>query len=116
MKQEKLKKALEGSIKKWEEIVESPEAMDEGPDNCPLCQLFDLAHDCKTSKEVCIIAKAVGDVGCRKTPYQKWIRHQEEAHLYDSLSDWHRITGCKTCLRLAKEELTFLKSLKERKK
>jgi len=31
--------ALKGSIKKWERIVEGT-GVDEGADNCPLCELF----------------------------------------------------------------------------
>lgn len=114
MKQEQIKKALEGSISKWDAIVESPEAMDEGADNCPLCQLFDSVYgDCRNSGGMCIVVKAVGVTGCRKTPYVKWLSHQKRAHLFDSSPDWHRIAGCKTCLKLSKEELEFLKSLRK---
>lgn len=37
---EETKEALEGAIKKWEKIYAGV-GVDEGVDNCPLCELFD---------------------------------------------------------------------------
>lgn len=106
MRKEELKKALKGSIKKWKAIVKSTKAIDEGTYNCPLCQLF---YDCSG----CIVMEAVGDDGCRKTPYAEWRYHQEKVHLCE-FDDWHRVKGCKTCLSLTKKELKFLESLKKK--
>ena len=39
---EETKEALEGAIKKWELIYANAGA-DEGVDNCPLCELFEIA-------------------------------------------------------------------------
>lgn len=56
--------ALQGSIKKWEKIVEGI-GLDCGRRNCPLCQLF---PDCTN----CPVAKHTGRVCCLCTPYIDW--------------------------------------------
>ena len=39
---------LNGSARKWEKIVASPDGLDKGASNCPLCDLFydDSCKDC----------------------------------------------------------------------
>lgn len=63
---EKQKKALRGSIRKWQKIVNGT-GDDEGADNCPCCQTFDPSgyFPCKG----CPIKEFTGISGCNKTPY-----------------------------------------------
>ena len=61
-----MRHALNGSIAKWRGIVKG-ELYDEGPDNCPLCQLYLYTTDC----EGCPIAADVQAKWCEKTPYGK---------------------------------------------
>lgn len=64
----KTRKALEGSIKKWEGIAAGTVA-DLGADNCPLCKMF-LGSDCKG----CPVYEKTGRDSCEGTPYQKkWV-------------------------------------------
>ena len=58
-------KALNGSIKKWRDIV-SGKGTDEGGDNCPLCQMFPFCEGCP-------VMDKTGEEGCEKTPYCAWI-------------------------------------------
>lgn len=60
-------KALKGSIKKWEKIVDGT-GTDKGPDNCPLCKLFFDSTDCLG----CPVNNATGKTGCRGTPYDDY--------------------------------------------
>ena len=109
-----ISKALEGSIRKWARIVKSPKELDEGANNCPLCELLsgfaNTEHECK----VCPVSLAVDDVLCQSTPYISWKRHFLDDHKI-LLTSIHRVPRCKKCLDLAREELVFLKSLRESK-
>src|SRR3990167_10549267 len=96
-------RALHGSIKKWERIVASPRALDKGQDNCPLCKEF-FNFNC----DGCPVAERTGRWNCRGSPYAEWTIHQENVHRH--YGHCYRAPGCKTCLRLAKAELTFLRS------
>lgn len=97
--------ALKGSIKKWERIVKSTTAKDDGVNNCSLCKLF-YSFCCAD----CPVNDKTNEVFCNNTPYQEWSNHQHEEH-YNSTEANHRYVGCKECLILAKKELNFLKSL-----
>lgn len=61
--------ALEGSIKKWEAIVDGT-GIDAGQDNCPLCQKF-FKEDVETGHKCggCPVKEESGEDGCRNTPY-----------------------------------------------
>lgn len=59
-------KALKGSIRKWERIVQGT-GQDDGSGNCPLCRLF-IHEDCKG----CPVSRASGQSSCLKTPYMEW--------------------------------------------
>lgn len=98
----KAMEALEGSIKKWEGIVEGT-GIDDGAENCPLCQMFG-----KISCEECPVMKKTGEDECRKTPHQDWRIHQSREH-YGLPSK----INCPTCKKLAQKELDFLISLRE---
>lgn len=102
--------ALKGSIEKWEKIVKSTTAKDEGIYNCPLCKLFHSINDIFESCLDCPIYSKTNVAFCNETPYQKWSDHQQDKHP-NSTEVNHRYTGCKDCLTLAKEELKFLRSL-----
>lgn len=65
----KTRKALEGSIRKWEGIV-TGSVEDHGEDNCPLCKLFRKADVGCTR---CPVKKATGKDWCKGSPYQRWL-------------------------------------------
>ncbi len=100
--------ALKESIKKWERIAKGT-GEDNGSGNCELCHRFE-AGTCEFNKETCPVEIAVGEGGCRKTPFITWQNHQANAH---GISDFpHKIQkNCKRCVELAKKEVNFLKSL-----
>jgi hypothetical protein len=95
------RRALEGSIKKWEAIVDVRGA-DDLETNCPLCEFN--AYSCRD----CIACG--GDRGCTDTPWGDWYDHHDEEH-DSSGSLW---VQCDTCLALAKKELEYLKSLRDK--
>ena len=100
-------KALKGGIKKWERIVKSTKAEDRGPANCPLCKLF-LYADIGGSCSPCPIKKKTRVSGCQGSPYRHWVNHHQLIH---PGCFFMRHKGCPDCLRLAKEELEFLRGL-----
>ena len=100
--------ALKKSILKWKRIVHSSEALDRAEDNCPLCALFRKQHTCRG----CPVARKAGKTECRNTPFEAWYKHFEaRGHYFNWNEPNHRVPSCKKCMRLAKEELAFLKSL-----
>ena len=103
------RKALKGSIKKWEKIVKSTKAVDKGKKNCPLCSLF-FQRYCGG----CPVKESMGEEYCVGTPYATWCMHQEEYHM--AYIDLSRHPNCPDCLRLAKAELEFLKGLLPKKR
>lgn len=96
-------RALKGSIRKWEEIV-AGEEVDDGVDNCPLCQLF-YWEDCKG----CPVKETTGKECCVGSPYDdEW----NDIHQFDlTLSDKGGYVHTEQSLAAAKAELKFLKSL-----
>lgn len=56
-------RALLGSIEKWKAIVDGT-GVDDGPHNCPLCQLF-IEHVC----DDCPVAESAEQPYCDGTPY-----------------------------------------------
>lgn len=103
-------KALEGSILKWDKIVDSTKGIDDGTANCPLCQTFDSCNDCLIDK----YSKDSYSAGCGGTPYSKWEDHQKKIHR-GKYPPYSRAPKCRTCLKLAKEELNFLCGLLPKK-
>ena len=101
-------KALKGSIRKWERIVEE-KGMDEGTINCPLCWLY-YGSDSGTCVG-CPVMKKTGLAECKGTPFTDWIRHHKEQHL----DIFPCAVRCEECKKLARRELEFLKSLLPKK-
>lgn len=77
VKRERVRKAIEKSIKHWEEIFDTVYAcymctiglnemiIDYKSSGCPLCKLF---NNC-CSYDKCPISKYSGDTGCANTPW-----------------------------------------------
>lgn len=95
---DKTLEALKGSIAKWKTIVKGI-GIDQGPNNCPLCDLF-YEDRC----EGCPVSDKTGRDACSGTPYTPWAN---QAHYsndgYEVRTDKHKA--------LAQAELDFLKSL-----
>lgn len=107
-------KALNGSIKKWESIVHGI-GTDEGAKNCPLCTMY-LSNGgngaFEFSEEECLgcpVAEEVDSRGCVGTPYTDWTQYLRY-HQYSGYPVKYKVFD-KESLRLAKEELRFLRSL-----
>jgi hypothetical protein len=97
--------ALEGSIAKWQAIVDGT-GEDHGTENCPLCLMFFNKYHCSG----CPVKEYTGESHCELSPYHGWDLHHGEQH--NELSAVPKIVpGCKECKRLAQAELDFLKSL-----
>lgn len=79
-------KALDGSVEKWNRIVQAfeavegtdqdPEYKEDGPDDCPLCARY---HPVKIGSfnwecaKACPIKKDTGLDFCQDTPYEAWV-------------------------------------------
>jgi hypothetical protein len=99
-------KALKGSIRKWERIIDG-KGIEDGNENCPLCKLFYWTVDCRG----CPVSKKTKINCCSKTPYDEWHDHQTDKHnKFEELK-----IRCETCKKLAQKELDFLKSLLSKK-
>lgn len=92
--------ALNGSIKKWEKILDGT-GIDDGSLNCPLCEMFWVV-----ACEGCPVSEKTGMNFCGDSPYDDWSHHAHSSH-----DDIGRVLMCPDCERLAKLELEFLKSL-----
>lgn len=100
-------KALQGSIRKWERIVDGS-GPDQGDRNCPLCQMFlnnGTSDDCLG----CPVRKATGEAHCTNTPYvEQWAKARELPDLGDWAMTAEQIVA-------ARAELDFLRSLLPKK-
>ncbi len=104
-----MRTSLDKAITKWRKIVTSTEAMDKGGENCALCQEFG-----KGGCWYCPAALKVKQRNCGGTPYFSWVNHQSNSHNRTNITGFHREPYCRKCLALAKQELNFLISLKEK--
>lgn len=102
--------ALRASIAKWEQNVkaESPEQIELGPFNCPLCLLF-WGEDCNG----CPAKEKTSKCGCDRTPYNKahntyddWISSYGLGASSESVA-----TNKAKWRKAAQAEVDFLKSL-----
>ena len=100
-----------GSVKKWEGIVKRTD-IDHGTLNCPLCQRYNYSRATTGESRCkgCPVYKKVGADGCLFTPYEEWEDHFSKDHNEHSVPRFLH-EDCKTCLKLARKELRFLKSL-----
>lgn len=102
-------KALEGSIAKWQDIMDG-KGEDRGCSNCPLCQLAEQLASPETDQcEICIICIDTEADGCQNTPYLKYSVHRRLEH-------WGQNPDilCSTCKELACAERDYLIKLKQR--
>jgi hypothetical protein len=104
---ERTKTALEGSIAKWQAIVDGT-GFDRGPDNCPLCiAFFDTQgenDDGYTVSECndCPVYQYTGETGCQRTPYMK-----------ASQSIGKQLADTPEKVAAARAELEFLEDLRD---
>ena len=91
--------ALRGSIAKWEGIV-AGRNVDNGADNCPLCQTFNAEEDDDAKCAGCPVKEMSGEPFCHSTPYMESVRAKTN---YGTGSDEYKAA--------AQAELDFLKSL-----
>jgi len=115
---EKTLTALQGSIAKWEAIVNGT-GYDEGCDNCPLCKEFANQYSqepawAQDGCSGCPVAQKAGNSSCGRTPYSAWVHYSYDngEHLSGKPSFWRRYKVFdERSLELAKKELDFLRSL-----
>lgn len=95
---EKTMNAIEGSVKKWEDVVLG-KIKERGPNNCPLCELFFENPSCSG----CPIAEKPRYDRCLNTPYTKWIE----------TSDYNngRYVASLDAYKTALDEIEFLKNI-----
>ena len=97
-------KALKGSIKKWEKIVDGT-GEDDGKYNCPLCQKF-ININC----DGCPVAEKTKKSFCCGSPIDDWGDYCPNVMIPCKISDFPKSAQAKAT-RLAQAELDFLRSL-----
>lgn len=104
----KTKRALIGSLKKWEEIIEG-KRNDNGWRDCPLCGLF-FDDGCSG----CPVSEKAGRRQCLGTPYTDWdnANREEQTELVGEVYLVMGVIGPKT-MAAAIAEHAFLESLLE---
>lgn len=110
------REALEGSILKWQKIVDGTGA-DRGGINCPLCRRFDdSGHndegeptECTTDDdELCPVAIRTGETDCGNTPYIDWAALPKDARWFTD----GQMANTPERKAAAQRELDFLISLR----
>lgn len=97
------RKALDESIEvKW-----SGDVVDDGADNCPLCEIFNTSIGCGE----CPVKLRTSKSFCLETPYIEWQKHHETAHPINAFPI-KMVKGCAECVRLRDAERAFLVSLR----
>ena len=121
--------ALEGSIQKWQDIVDG-KAIDLGGHNCPLCKLYadNYCKDCPVYPHTPVICNENGVPSdrrkgdCRGTPYIDFVRARSYIPAVNGRVPWHDGDGYDfdalgnpgTMMKIAAvAELNFLKSLRD---
>jgi len=97
---------INGSIKKWEAIVDGT-GHDLQGENCPLCAEFGGLTRCHG----CPIKEKTSHKQCRTTPYADFIYHWSDAHK-DYCNGPRRVV-CRTCQSHAQAEVDFLVALRD---
>ena len=99
------REALEGSIKKWQGIVDGT-VLNAGSTNCPLCVMFLNMNDCSG----CPVYEKTGKNSCHGSPYHRFVDHSAS---YPGEDDKGFDAWQTESTRLAQAELDFLISLRE---
>ena len=94
--------ALQGSIEKWEKVVDGT-GTEDSYRNCPLCQAFIDNVKCHG----CPVNDHNDGNSCTNDEMIAWGKHIDD-HIWSD--DGFRVQ-CPECIRLAQAELDFLKSL-----
>jgi hypothetical protein len=110
-------KKKEAAIRKWIGISHG-RVRDYHARNCTLC--IEFQHDerddddenelggCDNKRgETCPIALN-GHEYCETTPYTKWRRHQNQAHIRHGRIEWNKTATCTECQVLALVEMLFV--------
>lgn len=97
--------ALEGSIKKWEDVL-AGKIKEMGPENCPLCDIFYNRVNCGK----CPVKVSTGAPTCENSPYDAWLRYQSSRFLKGNRNAYWATD--KRSKNLAKAERDFLISLR----
>lgn len=107
-----MNKSLRESIKHWEAIVRGEEP-DMANETCPLCYEYDdnSLHLCENKyNEKCPVYRYTGVDQCRNTPWITWNQAQNNLHRSPhGLNNYERVADTPLLIRLAQEELNFLK-------
>ena len=104
--------ALKKSIIKWQKIVDG-EGLDSGKSNCALCEVFYYKG---IGCYPCPVSLKAKEPFCANTHYVAWSKHQGKTHDIDWSCCARKVhENCSECLKIAKDELKFLKSLLPRK-
>lgn len=107
-------RALKGSIRKWQAIVDG-HGIDQGGDNCPLCHLF-LENADKDYCEGCPVFEKTGKEFCYGTPYHdEWLELPIRLTI-GSINERRTPEDAEKARAAATAELEFLKSLLPEKK
>lgn len=97
--------ALQGSIAKWQAIVDGT-GVDLMAENCPLCKAFQDEPDGRGEGcNGCPVSAATGQDGCGGSPYDQWSDYFFELRIHP------RKVIDEESKRLAQAEVDFLKSL-----
>lgn len=107
--------ALQGSIKKWEQIVNG-DGFDNGADNCPLCVMFNYVEADEPEWALdgcfgCPVAEHVQESGCMRTPYEEWAEYTYHHKVTLEAGVMVRKVVDEESKRLAQCELDFLRAL-----
>lgn len=103
-------KALKGSIKKWERIVNGS-GVDKLQENCALCIYCEKHIDRGGSLSVCAgcpIQRYTGRGLCERTPWYRWYSYYFQQNT--TIGQYAKVFDEKS-KQLAQAELDFLKSL-----
>jgi len=102
--------ALKDAIEKWKNIEEG-KGVDEGCDNCPLCNYLRDEETDRIDCQYCpVLTSGKGSMFCGNTPYDKWTLHYLQSHR-EFYYKFQRNARCPQCVQIAQEERKFLESL-----
>ncbi len=101
MSKRKVIKALNGSIRKWENIAFCG-AYDKGQRDCPLCKIFDNNADYPC--EGCPVSEKTGKCYCSGSPYTEWSHYlSDKPFVFDKKSQTLALRELRFLCRLRNE-------------